>query len=526
MSHSYYTRRDMLRTLGAGAATVALPGCATLMRRSATANRDRPPNIIFIMTDDHCTQAMSCYGSRVNRTPNIDRLAKEGMRFDSCFCTNAICAPSRAVILTGKHSHLNGVTTNAHSFDGTQTTFPKLLQQGGYQTAMIGKWHLKDDPTGFDYWDVLVGQGPYYNPTMIRNGERHKHTGYTTDIITDKALAWLDEGRDDARPFMLMCQHKAPHRNWQPGPKHLTMYDDTTIPEPPTLFDDWSGKGSAAPKQEMTIAEHLSRFDLKLDPPGGLTPEQRAAWDAAYGPKNEAFEKAKLTGPELVRWKTQRYMKDYLRCVASVDDNIGRLLDYLDRSGLADNTMVVYTSDQGWFLGEHGWYDKRWMYEESLRMPLLVRWPAAIKAGSVNDDLCQNLDFAETFLAAAGARVPADMQGASLLPLLRSRTPGDWRQSVYYRYYEHPGVHNVQRHEGVRTDRYKLIHFYRSGEWEFYDLHEDPDEMRNAYADPAHAAVVADLKAELVRLRQVYGVTEAADREYDELLEGRAKGAG
>jgi arylsulfatase A-like enzyme len=492
-------------------------------RRGAAAPSERHPNIIFVMTDDHCTQAMSCYGSRVNQTPNIDRLADEGMRFVNCFCTNAICAPSRAVILTGKHSHINGVTTNAHRFDGMQTTYPKLLQQIGYQTAMIGKWHLKSDPTGFDHWEVLIGQGPYYNPTMIFNGQRRKHTGYTTDIITDQALAWLEEGRDGERPFLLMCQHKAPHRNWQPGPHHLTMYDDVTIPEPPTLFDDWAGRGSAAAQQEMTIARHLSDFDLKLDPPQDLTPEQRAAWDAAYNPKNEAFRRARLSGRELLRWKYQRFVKDYLRCVASVDDNVGRLLNYLDQTGLARDTIVVYTSDQGWYLGDHGWYDKRWMYEESLRMPLLVRWPAVVAPNSVSSALCQNLDLAETFVDAAGATIPADMQGRSLLPLFRTRTPSDWRQSIYYHYYEHPGVHNVQRHDGVRTDRYKLIHYYRLNEWELFDLRKDPDEMQNVYANASYSGVVTELKTELERLRKQYDVTDAADREYDQLLQARKK---
>jgi arylsulfatase A-like enzyme len=312
---------------------------------------------------------------------------------------------------------------------------------------------------------------------------------------------------------MIMCQFKSPHRNWQPSPNHLMLYDGVKIPEPATLFDDWSGRGSAAPMQEMTIAQHLSDFDLKLEPPGNLNEEQRAAWDAAYDAKNDAFRESQLSGEELTRWKYQRYVKDYLRCVASVDENVGRLLEYLDTAGLARNTIVIYTSDQGWYLGEHGWYDKRWMYEESLRMPLLIRWPAVIGAGSVNDDLCQNLDFAETMLDAAGAPIPAAMQGRSLVPLLQGRAPRDWRQSVYYHYYEHPGVHNVQRHEGVRTDRHKLIHFYRLGEWELYDLVEDSDELQNVYADPAYGDVVSELKAELVRLRRCYGVPNAADRE-------------
>jgi len=397
------------------------------------------------------------------------------------------------------------------------------LRQVGYQTAMIGKWHLRSNPTGFDHWEVLIRQGPYYNPAMIRNGERRQHTGYTTDLITDLALEWLENSRDTGQPFMLMCQHKAPHRNWQPGPNHLTLYDDLNIPEPATLFDDWAGRGRAAAQQEMTIAQHLNATDLKLEPSGDLNPKQRAAWDAVYNPKNDAFRKAQLSGRDLIRWKYQRYVKDYLRCVASIDDNIGRLLEYLDRTGLAQNTIVVYTSDQGWYLGEHGWYDKRWMYEESLRMPLLVRWPAVVQAGSVNHDLCQNLDFAETFLDAAGATIPTDMQGRSLLPLLRGPTPQDWRSSIYYRYYEHPGAHNVQRHEGIRTERYKLIYFYRLDEWELYDLHQDPDELQSVYANPPYAEVVAKLKTELARLRNHYQVTDEADREYDHIMESRRK---
>jgi arylsulfatase A-like enzyme len=466
------------------------------------------PNILFVFTDDHCTQALSAYGSKINKTPHMDRLAREGMLFRNCFVTNAICGPSRAVILTGKHSHLNGFTRNGNTFDGAQQTFPKLLQQAGYQTAIIGKWHLRSAPTGFDHYEVLIGQGPYYNPPMKRNGQRVQHTGYTTDIITDLALDWLKEGRDPAKPFLLMCQHKAPHRNWQPGPKHLTKYDDVTIPEPDTLFDDASGRGSAAKEQEMTIAHHLSDHDLKLNTQKGLTAEQQAEWDQAYEPKNEAFRQAKLEGQDLVRWKYQRYVKDYLRCVASVDENLGRVLQYLDDSGLADNTVVVYSSDQGWYLGDHGWYDKRWMYEESLRTPLLVRWPGVVQPGSENSDLTSNLDFAQTFLEIAGVPPPADMQGASLVPLLKGETPDDWRTSVYYHYYEYPAAHMVRRHYGVRTDRYKLIHFYGLGEWELYDLEKDPDELQNVYADPAYADKIAALKKELTRLRELYKVPD------------------
>jgi len=501
MNPARRTRREFLSATGRSVVGAALLPLALRERQAP-----RRPNILFIMADDHGAQAIGCYGSRVNQTPHIDCLAREGMRFSNCFCTNAICAPSRAVILTGKHSHINGQRTNAETFDGAQVTFPKLLRDAGYRTALIGKWHLKSDPTGFDHWEVLVGQGPYYNPTMIRNGERIPHEGYTTDIITDLAIDWLRQQRDPRRPFLLLCHHKAPHRNWQPGPAHLTLYEDVTIPEPPTLFDDWSGRGRAAKAQEMTIAGHLTDADLKLTPPAGLNAEQLARWNAAYEPRNAAFRRAGLTGRELVRWKYQRFVKDYLRCVAAVDDSVGRLLAFLDESGLSRDTLVVYTSDQGWFLGEHGWYDKRWMYEESLRMPLLVRWPGVVPAGAVNHDLCQNLDFAQTFLELADVPAPPDMQGRSLVPLLKGHTPADWRSSIYYHYYEHPAEHNVARHYGVRTGRYKLIHFYQLEEWELYDLEKDPDELRSVYGDPDYAAITAALKDELERLRRMYAV--------------------
>jgi len=462
------------------------------------------------MTDDHASHAMSCYGSQVNKTPNLDRIAAGGMRFTNSFCTNSICAPCRAVILTGKYSHINGLIDNAVKFDGSQQTFPKLLRQAGYETAIIGKWHLKTDPTGFDYWNILPGQGVYYNPVTIEMGQRKNHEGYVTDILTDYALDWL-KGRKDGKPFCLMFHHKAPHREWEPGPKYLTLYDDVQIPEPATLFDDYVGRGRAAKEQDMTIAKTMTKRDLKLVTPGKLTPEQQAKWDAAYGPKNEAFEQANLQGKDLVRWKYQRYMKDYLRCIASVDESVGRVLDYLDQAGLADNTIVIYTSDQGFYLGDHGWFDKRFMYEESLRMPLVVRYPKEIKAGSVNDDIVLNLDFGETFLDYAGVSVPADMQGRSLRLLLQGRTPSDWRTSMYYHYYEYPAVHSVKRHYGVRTQRYKLIHFYNDiDEWELYDLKTDPDEMQNVYSDPQYADVVKELTAELTRLRAQYKDTTGA----------------
>ena len=462
------------------------------------------PNILFVFTDDHAAHAIGAYGSKINKTPSMDRLAREGMLFRNCFCTNSICAPSRAVVLTGKHSHINGVIDNEVRFDGGQVHVGKLLGKAGYQTAVLGKWHLKSLPTGFDYWEVLPGQGAYYNPVFLTAKGKIAHTGYVTDLITDKALAWLDKGRDPDKPFFLMYQHKAPHRSWEPGPKHLNLYRNVKIPEPATLFDDHAGLASPARKQEMTIARHLSPRDLKLVPPPNLTPEQRKAWDAAYGPANEAVVKAKPTGKELVRWKYQRYIKDYLRCVASVDDNLGRVLKYLDDTGLARNTVVIYSSDQGFYLGDRGWYDKRWMYEESLRMPFVVRWPGVVKPGAENRDLVQNLDFAETFLDMAGVKAPADMQGHSLVPLLKGMAPSDWRKSIYYHYYEYPGAHSVQRHHGVRTSRYKLIHYYQVGEWELFDLEKDPGERKSVYADPAYAATANELKRELARLRKLY----------------------
>lgn len=469
------------------------------------------PNILFVFSDDHAVHAIGAYGSRINRTPNIDRLAREGMVFRNCFVTNSICAPSRAVILTGKHSHLNGVLTNAHPLDPHQRTFVHLLREAGYQTAVIGKWHLQTDPIMFDYWRVLIGQGPYYNPRFRTPQGIITMEGYTTDVITDLVLDWLENHRDKSKPFFLGYHHKAPHREWLPGPGQLGLYRGEMIPEPTTLFDDYAGRTSAAAKTTMTIARHLSDLDLKFTLPKNLTDSQRQMIEEAYREENEAFRLANLQGEDLIRWKYQRYIQDYLRCVAGIDENLGRVLDYLDRSGLAENTVVIYSSDQGFFLGDHGWYDKRWMYEESLRMPLIVRWPGVVKPGSVNWDLVQNLDFAPTFLEIAGVEVPADMQGRSLVPLLRGERPGDWRRSIYYRYYEYPAVHDVQRHEGVRTERYKLIHYYLIGEWELFDLEKDPDELRSVYDDPAYASVKAELKAELERLRSHYGVDRAEE---------------
>ena len=467
-----------------------------------------PPNIIFIFTDDHTTRALSAYGSAVNETPHLDRIANEGMRFDQCLVTNSICAPSRAVILTGKHSHINGQLTNGQLFDGAQQTFPKLLQEAGYQTGIVGKWHLRSQPTGFDYWQVLIGQGPYYNPRFLVPNDTVQIEGYTTNIITDLALDWLESGRNPDQPFMLMYQHKAPHRGWHPGPDHYEMYADEEIPEPPTLFDDYSGRASPAAEQGMTIARHLTVGDLKLQPPGSMNEAQIERWREVYDPRNEAFHAAGLEGDDLTRWKYQRYVKEYLRTVAGVDDNVGRLLDYLDESGLSENTVVIYSSDQGWYLGEHGWYDKRWMYEESLLTPLLVRWPGQIEPGSVSAAMVSNLDFASTFLDLAGVEPPADLQGRSLKPIFQGGVPEDWRTSHYYHYYEYPGYHCVERHYGVRTSQYKLIYFYTRDEWELFDLEADPMELNSVYADEAYADIVAELKTELTRLRTQYAVPE------------------
>ena len=518
----HQTRRQFLRKFGIATAgftmASAMPGCsiAPLVKPSS-----QKPNIVFIFTDDHAVQSISAYGSKINDTPNIDRIAQQGVTFERCFCGNSICAPSRAAVLTGKHSHINGVMTNGTIFDGNQPTLPKYLKQAGYQTALIGKWHLRSDPTGFDHWQILPGQGSYYNPDFITSKGKVRYMGYVTDITTDMAIDWLDTKRDNSKPFLLMCQHKAPHRVWAPGPDHLTMYDDVEIPEPDTLFDDYSNRSEVLKDNEMMIAKHMMYdYDLKVtgsketDALGRsfenyerqrMTPEQRRKWDAAYDPKNEKFKAANLTGKDLVRWKYQRYIKDYLRCIASVDDNVGRLLDYLDANGLADNTIVVYSSDQGFYLGEHGWYDKRWMYEESFRMPFLIKWPGVTKAGERTRGLAQNIDFAPTFLDAAGVSVPADMQGTSLKPLLNGKTPSAWRKSIYYHYYER-GEHHVPAHEGIRTDRYKLIHFYDTDEWELFDLEKDPQEMVSVYSDVGYAPIVRTMKAELARLKAEYKV--------------------
>jgi arylsulfatase A-like enzyme len=434
----------------------------------------------------------------------MDRLAHEGVRFDRCLVCNSLCAPSRASIITGTYSHINGLYNLSNCrFDGSQTTFPKLLQKAGYQTAMIGKWHLVSAPTGFDYWEILPGQGEYYNPDMIRNGQKAKHPGYVTDIITDLSLDWLTR-RDPSKPFMLLCWHKAPHRIWEPPLRDLDFDHDRTYALPSSLFDDYSGRGLAEHDQDMTIAKTLRvNEDSKLTDPPDLTPEQRRAWDAYYAPRNQAFLEKKLTGRALTEWKYNRFMHDYLGCIKGLDDSVGRLLKYLDDTGLATNTIVLYSSDQGFFLGEHGWFDKRWIFQESARTPLLMRWPGTIQPGSVNKDLVSNMDLAETFLEAAGLPIPARMQGRSLMPLLQGATPADWRKAFYYHYYEYPGAHRVRPHYGIITDRYTLSHFYWPDVdyWELFDREKDPGEMASVFGNPAYADVQTNLMQEVKRLR-------------------------
>lgn len=465
---------------------------------------ERPrPNIIFIMTDDHAPHAISAYGSRINVTPNMDRLAREGMRFERCFVENSICTPSRAAILTGKYSHKNG-TPVFNTFDGSQPHVAKYLQQAGYYTAVVGKWHLGSQPTGFDFYKVLPGQGLYHNPVFLDQNGRHTNSGYATDLITDMAMDVV-KNRPKDKPFFLCLHHKAPHREWSPDAKHTNMFADIDVPEPPTLRDDYRTRTDAPREATMTIARHLNNRDLKLTPPPELTGTNRQQWFTNVPMEltvEVKGEQKTLTGDALLRWKYQRYIKDYLRCVASVDDNIGRFVEFLEAEGLTTNTIVVYTSDQGFFLGEHGWYDKRFMYEECLRTPLLVRWPGVVKPGTVQNAMALNIDFAPTFLEIAGADIPADMQGRSLMPLLRGRKPFTWRRSFYYRYYHDPGHHNVRAHYGVRTETHKLIYFWKKNQWECYDLDNDPFELNNLYNNPPFAPIVQKLKRELFRLKK------------------------
>jgi arylsulfatase A-like enzyme len=516
-----------------GVLLLLLSGCAPKEKNKPQAETQQRPNIVFIISDDHAYQAISAYGGRlaeVAPTPNIDRIANAGMLFTNCLVTNSICGPSRATILTGKYSHQNGFIDNTFGsqFDFNQQTFAELLQAAGYKTGVLGKLHLGAKPSkGFDYIDILPGQGSYYNPVFINEQGQYKLEGYTTEIITEKAIQWMDSIKSDAQPFMLFLGHKSPHRPWQPGPNEIGMYEGVTIPEPESLFDTYTGNRTVAAMNFMSISEAMKlEQDLKITsgPQGGFTSKQQKTWDSIYGPINEKFNKEKPTGKDLTRFKYQRYMKDYLASVAGVDKGVGQVLDYLNASGLEENTIVIYTSDQGFYLGEHGWFDKRWMYKESLRTPLLVSWPGKIKAGTRTDRLVSNLDFAETFLDIAQTEIPEDMQGKSIVPILKGETPENWREAHYYHYYEHPSEHDVRRHYGITTDRYKLIHFYYDlDQWELYDLEKDPNEMQNRYGDTAYAEVQRELHNRLEVLRTTYqdndSMSQALIKDYYQRVE-------
>jgi arylsulfatase A-like enzyme len=456
-----------------------LLGCVFAAAAAPAAAADRP-NILFIMSDDHAAHAIGAYGSRVNETPNLDRLAREGALLQNVFATNSICTPSRATILTGQYSHVNGVTV-FNRFDSTRTTVARRLQQGGYHTGMIGKWHLGSDPVGFDHWEILPGQGAYNDPVLYTTTGEKTYTGrYVTDVITDLAIDFLRQRPRD-KPFFLMVHHKAPHRPWEPSAAYAKQFARQRIPEPATLWDAYATRTDALRENKQRVAADLTLRDLKVEPPSDLD------------------------GERLVRWKYQRYMQDYLATIQSVDDGVGRLLAFLDGNGLSKNTIVIYTSDQGFFLGDHGLFDKRFMYEESLRMPFLVRWPAGIRPGTKSDAIALNVDFAPTFLAAGGLPVPREMQGRSLLPVLRGRTPAGWRTSMYYRYYHDPGDHNTRAHYGIRTRTHKLIYFWTKDQWELFDLTRDPSELHNLYGEPGQEALTSTLKAELARLKQALG---------------------
>lgn len=511
------TKKQLL--LLTGVAAVALPAC--VQKNKQAEEPAKPMNILYIMCDDHSFQTISAYDQRFIETPNIDRIAKEGVRFTNSFVANSLSGPSRACLLTGKHSHKNGFTDNTKHFDGGQQTFPKLLQQAGYETAIVGKWHLESEPTGFNYWNILVGQGDYYNPTFIDNGEKKQIEGYATNVTTDLALDWLDQKHDKNKPFCLLLHHKAPHRTWMPDTCDLDLYNDVVYPMPENFYDKYEGR-IAASQQEMSIIEDMDLvYDLKmadkeneihtttgLEKNGRamynrMKPDQKAAWDRHYDPIIKKFKADKLSGKALAEWKYQQYMHDYMRVIHSVDRNVGRVLDYLEKNGMLENTIIVYTSDQGFYMGEHGWFDKRFMYEESFRTPMLVRFPGGAK-GDI-PEMVQNIDHAATFLELAGVQVPEDIQGDSYLPLLKGEKPQDWRTSLYYHFYEYPAEHAVKRHYGVRTDRYKLMHFYNDIDvWELYDLQNDPQEMHNIYNEPGNEELIKQMKSELVKLQTQY----------------------
>lgn len=505
----------------------------TNVTSSAVEKSKTRPNIVYIMADDHAEQAISAYGHAIGKlapTPNIDKIASEGAIFKNNFCTNSICGPSRAVVLTGKFSHINGFRMNGDQFDGSQQTFPKLLQKAGYNTAVIGKWHLHGLPQGFDYWKILTDQGNYYNPDFIAINETTKVAdtmridGYATDIITQEGIAYLNSVKDSDQPFMLMLQHKAPHRNWMPALRHANKYDNIEFPLPDTYFTAHEGSQGSKDQQQTIYKDMYEGHDLKLTKKKGspelawnpwktdferMSTEQRSAWDKAYQRKNDAFHNANLSGKELAKYKGQRYLQDYLATIASVDEGVGEVLDFLGKNGLTENTIVIYTTDQGFYLGEKGWFDKRYMYEESLAMPLVAKYPDVIKAGTVIEDMTQNLDFAQTFLDYAQVKIPTDMQGKSLRPLLENKNHGDeFRDAVYYHYYDYPAFHMVKKHYGVRTKRYKLMHFYDDIDtWELYDLEEDPKEIHNQINNADYDKVELELRVKLEDLQKLYAVT-------------------
>lgn len=501
------------------------------------------PNIVFIMSDDHGYQAISAYNDKLIETPNIDRIAKEGMLFTHATVTNSICAPSRAVILTGKHSHINGKIDNISKFDTTNVTFPQLLQHAGYQTAMFGKLHFGNNPKGFDEFKILPGQGSYYNPKFLTNKGDTIIDGYVTDIITDLTIDWLNNRRKKDKPFLLMYLHKAPHRPWLPAKRHYKKFTKKEFPLPQNLFDNYDSRGTAAKTAEMSILKDMVlNYDNKVEAGvikrlgikerkirSGLTrmnAAQKKSWDSVYDPISLEFEKLypKMDDKDLLKWKYQRYMQDYLGTIAGVDENVGRLLDYLEDNDLDKNTVVVYTSDQGFYLGEHGWFDKRFMYEESFRTPLLIKWPNKITPGITEDEMVQNLDFAQTFLDMAGTKAPKDMQGKSLVPLLKGKKETWDRDAVYYHYYQYNKTHAVKRHYGIATKKYKLIHFYYDvDEWELYDRKKDPHEMHNVFEDPRYSDVVKEMKQKLKEIRKKYKDSEELDNHYIRLYKERSK---
>jgi len=525
-------RRDVMKSIG------MLPLCLSSQLSAKT--KAKQPNILFIFSDDHSLQTLGAYRTRMqdfikkhNITPNIDKIAAQGVVFDNSFVGNSICGPSRASILTGKHSHINGFRANGDKFDSSQWTVAKELQKANYQTAVIGKWHLASLPTGFDDYNILPGQGMYYNPDFISKGSEKpiRKQGYCSDVIGDLTIDWLDKKRDKSKPFFLCSWHKAPHRTWMPHPRHFNLLDGVDVPEPENLFDDYEGRTSSAREQEMTIRDHINiATDVKVTPPFAtispekmleaipktksqdrvtigeykrMTLEQKKTWDEYYVPRNEKFRAQNLKGKELTRWKYQAYLKDYIKCIKAMDDNVGRVLDYLKENNLEDNTIVIYSSDQGFYNGEHGWYDKRWMYEESLRNPLIIKWPEVTEPGARCEEMVQNIDYAPTILEAAGIKTPEQVQGKSLVPLLKGKTPEDWRKSILYTYYGR-GAHAVTSHRGVRNERYKLIEFHTKGEWEFYDLDKDPLEMKSEYNNPKYAKIISGMKQELKKLMADY----------------------